>query len=227
MKWIAPALAYLAVGAGLFIFHSAWGALLGFHIVILVSLLIARPNIPVTVLFKSTNLKWIQNVPTVSSKNHVGPFQPSGRYLNINWILLSILLCGSGGVSLYFLWDKFRFANDLSAQVEALGLNSATWPAFIAYFALVNPFIEEYFWRGYLGSQIKSLHISDLLYAGFHALILMGKVHGYSIMFGLSVLVFAGWLWRQIAREDQGLLAPVLGHMAADFTILMTILIKV
>ena len=196
MKWIAPELAYLAVGLGLFQFHSAWGALLGFHIVIIASLLIVKPKIPVTILFKSTNIKWI---------------------------LLSILLCGGGGIALYFLWNIFKVASDLPAQVETLGLNSATWPAFIAYFALVNPFIEEYFWRGYLGNPTKSLDLYDFIYSGFHGLILIGKAHSYSILFGLSVLVFAGWLWRQIAREDHGLLAPMLGHMAADFTILMAV----
>ena len=196
MKWIAPALAYLAVGLGIFLFHSAWGALAGFHVVIIVSLLTARPNVPVTVLFKSTNLKWI---------------------------LLSILLCGGGGVTLYFLWNIFGFASDLPAQVEALGLNSSNWLPFIAYFALVNPFVEEYFWRGYFGNPTKSLYLYDFIYSGFHGLILIGKVHSYSIIFGLSVLVFAGWLWRQIAREDHGLLAPVLGHMVADFTILMAV----
>jgi membrane protease YdiL (CAAX protease family) len=196
MKWIAPILAYLAVGIGLFVFHSAWGALLGFHTAIIVSLLIARPNAPVTVLFKSKNVKLI---------------------------ILNILLCGSSGVTLYFLWDSFGFSSDLSEQVEALGLNASNWLMFIAYFTLVNSFVEEYFWRGYLGSKTKSLHSSDFLYAGFHALILVNKVHTYSIIFALTTLVLAGWFWRQIAREDDGLFAPVLGHMAADFTILMTV----
>jgi hypothetical protein len=195
MKWIAPALVYLAVGVGIFQLHSAWGALLGFHLAIISSLLIARPDLPVTSLFKGTNN---------------------------TWVFLSILLCGSSGISLYLLWNIFGVVNELPAQVQALGLNTTTWPAFIAYFAVVNPFVEEYFWRGYLGSPTKSLHVSDLLYAGFHGLILIGKVPGYSIMFGLSVLVLAGWLWRQIARADQGLRAPVLGHMAADFSILIT-----
>jgi len=196
MKWIAPALAYLAVGLGLFQFHSAWGALLGFHFAILVSLLIARPNISITVLFKSTNFKRI---------------------------LLSILLCGSSGISLYFLWDKFGFAHDLPEQVKALGLNTSTWPVFIAYFALVNPFVEEYFWRGYFGNSTKSLYVYDFIYSGFHGLILIGKVGMGSMIYALAMLVAAGWFWRQIAREDHGLLAPVLGHMAADFTILMAV----
>ena len=103
------------------------------------------------------------------------------------------------------------------------GPDNWTWPIFITYFVLVNPFIEEYFWRGYLGSPTKRLYISDFLYAGFHGLILMGKMPTSSVMYSLGALILAGWFWRQLARQDQGLLAPLLGHMAADFTILLTV----
>lgn len=196
MKWIAPSLAYLAVGLGLLVFHSAWGALLGFHAAILVSLLVAKPDIPLNTLLASKNFKWI---------------------------ILSVLLCGASGLVLYLRWDAFGFAGDLSAQVALLGLSPSNWPIFIAYFASVNPFVEEYFWRGYLGDKTKSLHTSDYLYAGFHGLILIGRVRTGSIIFGLGALVLAGWFWRQVSREDNGLLAAVLGHMAADLTILVTV----
>lgn len=196
MKWLAPVLAYLAVGLGLFYFHSAWVALLGFHLAIVLSLLSARPNIPISIL---------------------------GKNINRQWILVSVLLCGSSGVTLYFLWNYLGLQSDFSAQVESLGLNSLTWPLFIIYFALVNPFIEEYFWRGYLGNPTKGLYRSDFLYAGYHALILIGKLPVGWIVYGFAVLVTAGWFWRQIMREGQGLLAPVLGHMAADLTIPLVI----
>ena len=196
MKWIAPALVYLMVGLGMFALHNAWRALLGFHLAILVSLLIARPDLPLSILGKSRNIKWI---------------------------VLNVLLCGSSGVTLYFLWNWFAIGSDLSAQVESMGLNSRTWPAFLTYFTLVNPFVEEYFWRGYLGDSTKGLHRSDFLYAGFHALILIGKLPMVSILYALVVLILAGWFWRQIARENQGLLALVLGHMAADFTIVVAV----
>jgi membrane protease YdiL (CAAX protease family) len=196
MKWIAPAMAYLAVGLGLFLFHNAFGALMGFHAAIILSLLVAKPKVPLSILWKSTTIKWI---------------------------LLSILLCGGSGVMLYFTWDWFGAVSDLPARVEGYDLNSSTWMPFIVYFTLVNPLVEEYFWRGYLGSETKSLHISDFLYSGFHGLILLGKVQTSSIVLSLTLLVLVGWFWRQLYREDKGLLAPVLGHMAADFTILMAV----
>lgn len=200
MKWIAPLLAYLAVAVGLFGYHSAWGTLVGFHLAIILSLLIARPELPIQILFKNSNTRWI---------------------------LASILLGASSGITLYFLWDGFGFARDLPVQVQALGLNSSTWLPFIAYFALVNPLVEEYFWRGYLGSNTSNFAVSDFLYSGFHGMILVDKVQTGMMIYGLAMLVLAGWFWRQVARLDRGLLAAVLGHMAADLSILLAVYWKV
>jgi hypothetical protein len=198
MKWLTPLLPYLAVALGLFWLHHAWLALLGFHFAIVISLLLAKPSIPVKILFTSRDLRWCA---------------------------LSILLCGSSGFSLYSFWSYFGFVSNLPAQVESLGLTSATWPLFITYFVLVNPLIGEYFWRG-IWEPHRNLYVSDFLYAGFHELILWNKVPMSSIIYSLIALVLAAWFWRQLARVDQGLLAPVLGHMAADFTVLIAIFWK-
>ena len=195
-KWLTPILPYLAVWAGLFFLKSAWFTLIGFHISILIALAVIRPHIPIGVLFKSNHSKWI---------------------------LISVLFCSTSGIGLYFLWDVFGTVGDLPLRLQSIGLNSSSWFAFIAYFSLINPFVEEYFWRGVLGSQSKKLHVGDVIFAGYHALILWGRVHPLSILFAVIILVSAGWLWRQISRKDGGLLAAVLGHMTADFSILMVI----
>jgi hypothetical protein len=196
MKWLTPILPYLAVAIGLFWVQNAFLTLLGFHFAILLPLFLARSSIPIKILFKSNDLRWV---------------------------ILNILLCGSSGISLYFFWSNFGFISDLPARIEAYDLTPSTWPLFITYFVLVNPLIEEYFWRAYLGSPTRGLYPSDFLYAGFHALILINKMQIGAIIYSLVVLVLAGWFWRQLARIEGGLLAPVLGHMVADFTILMAV----
>ena len=189
-------LPYLAVWAGLFLFKSAWFTLIGFHVAILLALLVIRPSIPVSILFKSRSVKRI---------------------------LFSVLFCSTSGIGLFLLWNVFGVAPDLPEQLQVLGLNSISWFPFIGYFSLVNPFVEEYFWRGVLGSATRKLYIGDLIYAGYHAIILWGRVSPFSILFAVIILVSAGWLWRQLLRNDKGLLAAVLGHMVADFSILLTI----
>ncbi len=196
MKWLVSILVYLAIFVGLFWAHNAWVALFGFHLVIIVSLLIARPNVPLTVLFKGGSPKWI---------------------------IISILFCGSSGVFLYFLQTYLGIPQDLPAQLKSIGLTSATWPAFIVYVILFNSFIEEYFWRAYLGSETKSFYVFDAIFAGFHVLILLGKTSLPAIVLAVVVLTFAGWFWRQMARQNNGLLVPVLGHMTADLSILLAI----
>jgi membrane protease YdiL (CAAX protease family) len=197
--WLAPILPYLAVWVGLFYFKDAWFTLIGFHIAIVFVLLFLQPKPSISILFKSKYPKWI---------------------------VISLLFCAASGIGLYFLWEVFRVVIDLPAQLESIGLNSLSWPMFIAYFSLVNPFVEEFFWRGFLGNDSKKLLVSDLIFAGYHTIILWGRVQPFSILFAVIILTSAGWLWRQIARENEGLLAPIAGHMLADFSILVTIYLK-
>ena len=102
-----------------------------------------------------------------------------------------------------------------------LGLTSSILPAFLTYFSLVNPFLEEYFWRAFHGNDMKGFYIGDLLYAGYHGIVLINHVPVLVTVFAVACLTFIGWFWRQVKREDHGQLAPVLGHMAADFSVMM------
>jgi hypothetical protein len=196
LKWISPLLSYAALAVGMFLARSAWAALLAFHLVMIASLRLAKPDIPVSLLLKSTDKKWI---------------------------VLSLLLCGSSGIVLYLFRSTLGIAPNLSLQLASIGLNKLSWPWFIAYFALVNPWIEEYFWRGYLGSPNYGFYLYDAVFSGYHVLLLIGKVPLGSIILAFALLTLAGWFWRQVTRQDQGLLASAVGHMAADLSILLTV----
>ncbi len=193
LKCIPP---YLAVWAGLFLLQNAWLAMFGLHVAFLLVLALSRPNPPATFLFKSRDIKWI---------------------------LLNILVCGVSGIALYYLLPWFVSSESLRNQLSDLGLNEFNLPAFIAYFSLVNPWIEEYFWRGSLGNDKKGFYIGDLLYAGYHAIVLIIQVPILIALLATVSLTLIGWFWRQVKREDGGSLAPVLGHMAADFSVMTAV----
>jgi hypothetical protein len=193
LKCIPP---YLAVWAGLFLFQNAWIAMFGLHAAFLLVLVFSQPGISPAPLFKSRNIKWI---------------------------LLNILLCSAGGIVLYYLLPWFVSSESLRNQLSDLDLNEFNLPAFIAYFSLVNPLLEEYFWRISLGNETKGFYIGDLLYAGYHAIVLINQVPLLITLLAIVCLTFIGWFWRQVKREDGGSLAPLLGHMAADLSVMTAV----
>src|SRR3990170_3186363 len=192
LRRFAPLVAYLTVAIGLFWARNAWVALLGYHAGLLAVLLLAKPHIPISTLFKSNNL-----------------FNPVG------YILVGV----GSGIAIYLFWPVFDITETLPADLARIGLTISSWPFFIAYFSLVNPWLEEYFWRGYLGSPSKRLVANDFFFSGFHLLILFGKTSAAWLLFALFLIAFAGWSWRQAAQKTKGLLAPSLSHLAADFSI--------
>lgn len=196
VKSIAPLMAYATVGIGLFWTHNAWVTILGFHAGLLLILFLEKPGIPLASLIKGNH------IPT---------------------LLGCFLLSALSGLLLYFVWPVFSISPNLAADLASIGLTREAWPAFIAYAALVNPWIEEYFWRGYLRSDSVNVLPIDFLFAGFHLLILYGKTSWAWMLFSLLVLTSASWLWRGVYRKTGGMLIPVLSHMAADFSILMAV----
>lgn len=196
LRLFAPLMAYVTVAIGLFGARSAWVAILGYHAGLLAILLSEKPAIPISRLFKSNN------VPG-----------------SIGYALVG----ASSGAALYLFWPVFDITETLPADLAGIGLTFSSWPYFIAYSSLVNPWLEEYFWRGYLGSSSRRLILNDIFFSGFHLLILYGKTGTSWMLFALLLLTFAGWSWRQAIHKTEGLLTPALAHMAADFSILMAV----
>jgi len=186
------------VGVGLLIFHNAWVAIFSYHIGMLIMLLLSKPGIPVKQLFKSSNCR----IPVMTTT--VGAM---------------------GGMLLYFLWPWLSVPNDINAYTRNIGLTEETWPLFLAYFVFVNPLIEEYYWRGYLGSSIKRIELNDLLFSGYHLIVIAGKMDIVWLVIVFFIISIGAWFWRQVNRLSQGLLPSMVSHVAGDISVMFIIYI--
>lgn len=137
--------------------------------------------------------------------------------------LAAALIGASGGIVLYLLRPFILITGDI--DIQNIGLTGATWLLFIAYYVGVNPFIEEYYWRGLLGSVSKRIVPNDVFFAGYHAIVLAGYIGATWLALFLAVLSAVAWFWRQINNASEGQLSSTVSHIAADLTIIFTIYI--
>lgn len=192
----APLLPYIVIGIGLFVLHNAWIAILGYHLCMVVILLCTGGKI----YFKQIN-------------------RPRNYY-----ILIATAAPGlAGGLLLYLMWPLLAIPETIGPYLENIGLTKAVWPYFIAYFILINPWIEEYYWRGYLGSNLKRIILNDLLFAGYHILVLIGKINIIWLIAVFVVLSLAAWLWRHANKLNKGLLTSIVSHTTADISVILAI----
>jgi hypothetical protein len=178
--------------------RSAWGALVGFHLTLL-PLLVTRRQIISPRFLSPVSMK----------------------------LLLPVAAAGlSAGLGLWLLWPYVGIPADFPARVAALGLSGLIWPFFIAYFTLVNPWLEEAYWRDVLASSSTHPALVDFLFAGYHLIILGLFVSPAWMLFAFVILSAAGWSWRQVSRYTGSLLPAALSHLLADFSILMVLYLK-
>ena len=195
-KILPPIIPYITIGIGLLVFHNAWLAILGYHTGMVAVISLSKTGIAIKRAFQSK------------------------RY----WILFITALAGAGGgILLYMLWPLLSVPKDIDSYIRSIGLNERTWPVFLAYFMLINPLIEEYYWRGYLAAGAKGVALNDLLFSGYHLIVLAGYIETIWMIVVFFALTIGAWFWRQMNRINGGLLASTISHITADLTVILTI----
>jgi len=228
MNLVYALLPYFAVGLGLLVFHNAWAAILTYHAGIL-AVLFLKPGIPLKDLVRNNGNKWLVVSAVIGACGGVILYLfwpllsiPPGN----KWLVVSAVIGACGGVILYLFWPLLSIPPGTGDYIGSIGLMGASWPVFMAYYALVNPFLEEYYWRGCLGGKSKRPVLQDLLFAGYHLLVLGGNLSVLWLAVTFLILCGAAWYWRQISRMTGGLLAAALSHLAADLTVILAIYYK-
>jgi membrane protease YdiL (CAAX protease family) len=198
-KTLPAFIPYITITIGLLLFHNAWLAMLGYHAGIVVYLVCSKTKFKLP--FSNDGAKPVTLVAGFLAGAVVSSF-------------------------LYLCWPFLSIPEDIGTYLETIGLTKSTWPVFLVYFIIVNPMLEEYFWRYCISSTLKRPVWNDVLFAGYHLLVFYGQVAS-----GWLILVFLGltagaWFWRQLNRINGGILASYISHLAADIIVILTIFSK-
>ena len=129
-----------------------------------------------------------------------------------------------GGVLLIVLAPFLAIPSNFASYTYSIGLTERTWLPFIAYYAFATPLIEEFYWRGLLGGhRTNRIMPGDLFFAGYHLLVLPGKVGAIWLPVIFLLLSLVAWLWRHVNKVSGGLLPSVLSHFTADISVILAI----
>jgi hypothetical protein len=196
MKLLALTVPYVAVLIGVHLLKSGWAAILLYHAGMLAFL------------------------PLLGGVRSLGA---CGRGWSARTFALLVLPCLISGPALYVLVPLLAPSLDLGAALDSLGLGGSSWLLFMVYYTIVNPWLEEGYWRGALGSSSSSITASDVFFGGYHVLVLAYFIPWYLGLLVAALLMGVAWVWRKVATRCGGLLIPALTHLAADASVILAV----
>jgi membrane protease YdiL (CAAX protease family) len=190
-----------------------------------------RALVLLPVAFVALGLRWLPNIWFVLVPYHLMclslPFlEPahSKRVESLRWVpelrghvVMTLLTIALGGVLAY--WDVLSV---LPAFVSAFVSRLTPLGAFAIYSVLVNPFAEEWFWRGFVIDRWGSAE-SAFWFALLHLLALVSFAPPVlSVVMVLPVFATAVY-WGYIRRATGSLWPSVLSHLGVDVAILLAL----
>jgi membrane protease YdiL (CAAX protease family) len=135
-------------------------------------------------------------------------------------LILGALPGLAGGTLFYLIWPHLGIPVNIDSYIRGLCLSPDSFPWFAVYFVAVNPVVEEYYWRGWLGSDRRRPVWNDFIFSGYHPLVLAGVVEPGWLAAIFVILAVGAWLWRLLNQYHGGLLASTLSHLAGDLSVM-------
>jgi hypothetical protein len=197
LNYLSPGLPYLMLLFGLHMLHSAWIASIFCHLSIVLVLLIKK-----------------------QSESFRGIF----RGFSMASAIIYIIIGAFAGPAIILFWSRMKFSGPVIGDtLAAIGLHGWAWYLFIPYYVFVNAFIEEVFWRDYVNPESLLLSWIDLVFAGYHILVLILFIKFPWVIVSFVVLALASWAWRRAAIRYKGLAIPFLSHIAASLSVAIAV----
>jgi len=193
-KRVSTAVPYVAVLIGLYVLKNAWVAIGLYHFGIVLFLIAGDRNS----LLKKVCAGWNPKMAVVG-------------------IVMPVMIFPV----VFILWEHMRLENvHLHTTLAEFGLHGTSWFFFMIYFSTAQPFLEELYWRGCLGSNHKYFSWTDFAFAGYHILVLAKFIQLPWLAAAFVVLTMAAYGYRYIVSRLEGLIVPLLSHIVADVSII-------
>jgi membrane protease YdiL (CAAX protease family) len=188
---------YVAVLIGIYVFRSAWLAILLYHAGVAVFLFIRKPA-----------GFWI--------RMRTGFKTP--------WLIPGLIVCALAMPAVYFLWPWFAISENILPQWMAYyGLSGWAWLLLIPYFSIVHPILEEALWREIAPDRFTWICRQDLLFAGYHVLVLLQLMKSPWLVLVFIVLAGSSIFWRWSAQHFGGYGLSILTHAMADAAVVTAV----
>jgi membrane protease YdiL (CAAX protease family) len=189
---------YISVIIGLYLFRNAWMAMLIYQALILLVMFFTKSFNRWKKLLKGWNTK--AGIP-------------------------EIFFGSAAGIALYFFEPLIGFKTDLNLNLSTFGLSGLSWVLFVIYFITLNSIFEESYWRGIFGSSEKRFLWNDLIFSGYHVLVLAFFVSWVWLILIFIAISVAARFWRELDTKYGGLILPMLSHISADASVMIIILL--
>ena len=193
---VSLAAPYLVVSAGMYLFHNAWCTFIAYHACIVTFLVVYRkPG-----LIKKLFCGWNWYIAAVLSA------------LSVMLILLAL------GIRQHVMLESTGLMKTLSG----FGLGNISFYIFAALFVSAHPVLEELFWRSFHWGPCRTHWPVDIIFAGYHILVLTFFVKWPGLLFIFAAISLAALLWRFCGQKLNGLATILFAHVIADISILVS-----
>lgn len=130
-----------------------------------------------------------------------------------------------------FSWAMYAYANrhdgygsHLDSELQYHSIPAVTRIWFALQLCLLNPLLEEMFWRGLFFTDRKKPAATDFCYAAFHFYALLPFMPAAQSGVATIGLVGIGYFLRQLARrQDRSLVLPLVWHVLGDVAVVVAI----
>lgn len=173
--------------------RSGWAAILAYHTVIFVALIRLPRRIPLV-----RRHRW--------SLHEIAPCLGAALLGPALYVLLPLLLRAP-----------------LDTALSLLGLSGSAWLLFLPYFALVNPLLEELFWRDRLACKGREELLRHSLFAAYHLFALGVFLRPAMLLLAFASITLSSLIWSRNVRRAGCLLPALISHFFADIAIIAAV----